>query len=139
MNIKVKSKVDLWFKIVIFLTISLMIWCMFLVKGFDQLILLFIFGFITIFLLSFLFYTYYELREEYIYVREGMLWWKIKYDNIKSLKLAENLYSSSALSRKRIEIKEKGKGFIAGTTYISPINREKFLEELKKRCYKLDN
>lgn len=139
MNIRVKSKVDLWVIIIIFLTIALMIWCMFLVKGFDQLIILFVFGFITTFLLLFLFFTYYELRDEYIYIREGILSWKIRYDNIKALKLAENLYSSSALSRKRIEIKEKGKGFIAGTTYISPINREKFLEELKKRCYKLDN
>jgi hypothetical protein len=39
-----------------------------------------------------------------------------------------------ALSKNRIEIKQIGKGFILGTTYISPENRDEFLAELKSRC-----
>ena len=114
-----------------------MIWSTSLARGIDQLIVLLIFGGATTFLLLLLFCTYYELRENYIYIRAGLLVYKIKYENIASLKLSENFLSSAALSRKRIEIREKGKGFITGTTYISPINREEFFEEFKKRCKNL--
>lgn len=131
---KVKSKVDLWIKILIYLVILLMIWSVSLAEGIDQIIIFLIFSIVTIFLLSFLFYTYYELRQDYIYIRAGILLYKIKYKNISTLKLSENFLSSAALSRKRIEIREKNKGFITGTTYISPINREEFLKKFKEKC-----
>jgi uncharacterized membrane protein YdbT with pleckstrin-like domain len=82
--------------------------------------------------------TYYELREEYLYCRSGPFFEKIPYDRIKSVKLCENLFSSMALSSKRIEICQHDRGFITGTTYISPVNREEFLEELKRRCTNLE-
>ncbi|UOO38563.1 PH domain-containing protein [Oscillospiraceae bacterium CM] len=85
-----------------------------------------------------LFGTYYELRPEYLYCRSGPFFEKIRYDKIKYLGLTENFLSSMALSPERIEIRQHGKGYIMGTTMISPENREDFLEKLKARCKNLD-
>lgn len=86
------------------------------------------------FLLWVYFGTYYELRDEYLYCRCGPFAEKIPYDRIKSLRLCRNLYSSMALSLDRIEIRQRGKGFVTGTTMISPPDRERFLQQLRARC-----
>jgi hypothetical protein len=62
---------------------------------------------------------------------------KIAYPKIKSVKLRRNMLSSMALSLDRIEIKQHGKGFLLGTTYISPENREEFMRDLVSRCNNL--
>jgi hypothetical protein len=43
-----------------------------------------------------------------------------------------------ALSSQRIEIKQRGRGFFTCTTYISPVDRERFIELLKSRCDDLE-
>jgi uncharacterized membrane protein YobD (UPF0266 family) len=93
---------------------------------------------VTAFLLWIYFGTYYEFRNEYLYCRSGPFFEKIPYDKIKSVKLCENMLSSMALSSKRLEISQHGKGYITGTTMISPVNRDDFLSELKKRCRYLE-
>ncbi len=134
---KVKSKIDLW--------ISVLLWgsCIFIVIiGFTlpsneiwsyYLIIAPMLGLIVWILLG----SYYELKEDLIYIRIGPFFWRIKYENIKSIKLTKNMLSSMALSIYRIEITEHNKGYFRGTTMISPVNREQFLKELKSRCYNL--
>ncbi len=82
--------------------------------------------------------TYYELRDEYLYCRCGPFSEKITYPKIKSVKLSRNMLSSMALSLDRIEVKQHGKGYVLGTTYISPENREQFMNELISRCKNLN-
>jgi len=82
--------------------------------------------------------TYYELRPDHLYCRSGPLAERIPYANIRSATLARNLFSSMALSTKRIKIRQHGRGFVAGTTYISPVDRETFLSELLRRCENLE-
>jgi hypothetical protein len=48
------------------------------------------------------------------------------------------MLSSMALSLDRNEIKQHGKGFVIGTTYISPESREQFMSELISRCKNLE-
>lgn len=90
------------------------------------------------FVLWIYFGTYYEFRDEYLYCRSGPFVEKIVYDKIKSVKLSQNMLSSMALSTKRIEIRQHGKGYITGTTYISPVNREEFMMELIRRCKNIE-
>jgi uncharacterized membrane protein YdbT with pleckstrin-like domain len=82
--------------------------------------------------------TYYELRPDHLYCRSGPLVERIPYDRIKSATLRSNLFSSMALSTRRIEIRQHGRGFVTGTTYISPVDREAFLSELLRRCNNLE-
>lgn len=87
---------------------------------------------------SFLFWllygTYYVLRDKYLYCRSGPFAIKIRYDKIKYLSLADNLYFSMALSPRKIEIKRSDKGRVLGTVMISPENIEIFNAHLWMRC-----
>ncbi len=107
---------------------------------YDQPVVGYAIGLPVIVLLLWIYYgTYYELRDEYLYCRCGPFLEKITYPKIKSVKLSRNLLSSMALSLDRIEVKQHGKGFLLGTTYISPENREQFMSELISRCKNLDH
>jgi hypothetical protein len=81
--------------------------------------------------------TYYELRQNYLYCRSGPFFEKIPYEKIASLRLCQSILASMALSTQRIEIRQHGKGYILGTSYISPLKREEFLQELTQRCKNL--
>ncbi len=131
---RVKSKIDVWIGIVIWGTVLIMLVSLIYVPQNEK-----IFGYAVVFpMITFMlwiyFGTYYEFRNEYLYCRSGPFAEKIVYEKIKSVKLLQNLLSSMALSRKRIEIRQHGKGYITGTTYISPVNREAFMMELISRC-----
>jgi uncharacterized membrane protein YciS (DUF1049 family) len=130
MDKKYKSKIDIWYVVVIALVIALMIYSISLVKGMDLLVLGIIFGLETYYLLSTLFATYYILKEDFIDIRCGLLHIKIKYCDIKSIGFSKNFYSSAALSRDKIEIREKNKCFIMGTTYISPMEKQEVYDIL---------
>lgn len=82
--------------------------------------------------------TYYEFHDEHLFCRCGPFFERIPYDKIKSARLTRNLLSSMALSSRRIEIRQHGKGYFTGTTMISPVNKEDFLQELLRRCPNLD-
>jgi hypothetical protein len=48
------------------------------------------------------------------------------------------MMSSMALFAKRIEIRQHGRGYFKGTTVISHVDREAFLQELVSRCHNLE-
>lgn len=135
---RVKSSIDLLYRILIWITVAILIASIFTSPKKERIIGVIVIFPILVFIMWLYFGTYYEFHQDYLYCRSGPFFEKIPYDKIKSLKLSKNMFSSMALSRKRIEIKQHGKGYIMGTTFISPINREVFLEELIKRCSNLE-
>jgi hypothetical protein len=128
------SKVDGWMYLVIYGTIAITVFPIIVVPENERWIAYTIFIPTIIFLLSMLYNTYYVFEDEYLKCVIGGFPQKIIYDNIKSIKKTRNLLSSAALSIDRIEIKEKNKGYIRGTTYISPKDKDDFFEELRQRC-----
>ncbi len=134
---RVKSKIDLWVAVIIWVVIIVMAGAM--TTQHDQPVVAYAISLPVIAILLWIYYgTYYEMRDEYLYSRCGPFSEKIAYPKIKSVKLSRNLLSSMALSLDRIEIKQHGKGFFLGTTYISPENREQFMGDLISRCKNLD-
>ncbi|MBS4031481.1 MAG: PH domain-containing protein [Clostridiales bacterium] len=132
------SAKDLWFKIIIFPSFGILIGSVFIVPS-EFFLLTFVSVIPVVLFLAWIYFgTYYELHEDYLLCKSGPFREKIRYDNIKSLKLSRNLLASMALSSKRIEIRQHGKNYITGTTLISPENREEFLAELKSRCKNLE-
>jgi len=130
------SKVDFWLFLIIWFSIALSVFSFFMIPDSDRLIGYIVLLPVIVFLLSMLYNTYYIFEEQYLKCVVGGFPQKIYYENIKSIKKTRNLLSSAALSVDRIEIKEKYKGFIRGTTYISPKEKDEFFEELKIRCPK---
>lgn len=134
---RIKSEVDMWFKYIIYITIMILLGCLLIVPKERLMITLAISAVSIAFLLWILKSTYYEFRENYLYCRSGPFFEKIHYANIRYARLSNNKLSSMALSSKRIEIRQHNKGYFLGTTMISPVNREEFLQELLKRCKNL--
>ena len=136
--VRVKSAVDWWLALLIWGAVLLMVVVMVTVPLEEKPLATAIGIPVIIFMIWIYFGTYYELRENYLYSRRGPFIENIRYENIKSLRLYTSILASMALSIKRIEIKQHGKGYILGTTYISPLDREEFLRELTSRCPNLD-
>jgi hypothetical protein len=130
------SKIDLWIQLLIWGTILVCVFPLWVVEPNEQWIVLMILVPTALLMLLLLYNTYYVFEEEYLKCVVGFYAQKIRYENIKSLKKTRNFLSSAALSADRIEIKEKNKGYIMGTTYISPKNKDEFFEELRQYCPK---
>lgn len=134
----IKSAMDWWFNIIIWITIAIIVVSLIIIPQ-NERVIGYVIGIpMLAFIMWIYFGTYYELREDYLFCKSGPFFEKIAYKNIKSLKLSQNMLSSMALSTKRIEIRQHGKGYITGTTLISPENREEFLRELMSRCKSLE-
>ncbi len=136
---RVKSEIDLSFKLIIFFTLFTITVSSLLVPRDELWLMLMIVIPTNLFLLWMMWGTWYELRDDYLLCVSGPFREKIFYKTIKHIELTENMLSSMALSRKRIEIRQHHKNFFTGTTYISPENREDFYFELKSLCRFLDS
>lgn len=136
---RVKSAIDSWFAAIVLVTVALLLVSALVVPQEGRFKVLAAVLPVVAFLVWLVFGTYYELRDEYLFCRSGPFFERIPYDKIKSAKLTRNLLSSMALSSRRIEIRQHGKGYLTGTTMISPVNREEFLRELVRRCRNLDS
>lgn len=135
---RVRSAVDWWLSVILIILPVSLTAGFFSIPG-DMRLFYIIIGVPFLIFLGWIYFgTYYELRDDHLYCRRGPFSEKIRYDDIKSIKLSDKLYSSMALSSKRIEIRQHDKGFFAGTTYISPVDRESFYKELLSRCNKLE-
>ncbi len=135
---RAKSKIDFWFRVLIWGTVLIILVSIMVVPQKGKTIGYAVGVPIIFFVLWIYFGTYYEFKDEYLYCRSGPFVEKIVYDKIKSVKLSQNVLSSMALSTKRIEIRQHGKGYITGTTYISPVNRKEFMVELIRRCKNIE-
>ena len=135
---KVKSEFDLMFQVIIGTTAIIMIAPIGLIPQQERWLMYVLVVPTLIFLAWIVLDTWYELRDDHLYCVSGPFREKIYYDKIKNIKLSENMLSSMALSRKRIEIRQHKKNYITGTTLISPQNREDFFVQLKRRCNNLE-
>ncbi|MGI5878943.1 MAG: PH domain-containing protein [Christensenellales bacterium] len=135
---RAKSKIDFGSSLLIWGTILIILAGIMIVPQNGKTIAYIVGVPVVCFLLWMYFGTYYEIRDDYLYCRSGPFVEKIVYDKIKSVKLSQNRLSSMALSSKRIEIRQHGKGYFTGTTYISPVNREVFMMELISRCKNIE-
>jgi len=135
---RIEVKRDLWITLFIGLILAVFVMSILIVPASERFIIIVMVIPVTIFLGWLYFGTYYVFEEKALICKSGPFIEKIQYEKIRSMKLCENFMSSMALSRERIEIKQHGKGYVTGTTYISPVDRQQFLNELKKRCPNLD-
>jgi hypothetical protein len=132
-----KTKRDFWYGLLILFALASASAAAFMVPDEERLVVILLLLPVWAFLVSLWFFTWYELREDHLYARSGPFVERIPYDRIKSIKESRNLWSSMAMSRDRIEIRQHDKGFVTGTTYISPNDKQRFMDMLKSRCYNL--
>ncbi|MBF7095908.1 PH domain-containing protein [Alkalibacter mobilis] len=132
-----KSQIDGWFKIVIWFSIAIMITTLICIPK-DEYLIGFSVGIPMIISLLWIYYgSYFEIRDTYLLCKVGPFSERIYYDQVESVKMGEGILISMALSREYIEIKHSKKRNDLVITYISPLDREEFVKELRKRCYNL--
>lgn len=134
---KYKMKVDLWVRFLLWGCILMFI-PFFFIAPLEEIWILGLSTFIMALIIIPLFSASYELSDDEIIIMFYLFKQRIKYDNIKSIRKCSNWYSSAAMSRVRIEIKEHNKGKLRGTTYISPDDRDDFFSHLKLKCRNLE-
>ena len=134
----IKAKKDVWISLIMILLMMTFIFSVIITPNEERWIVIIMIFPVSIFLGWLYFGTSYEFKENVLVCKSGPFIERIPYDNIRSLKLCQNFMSSMALSRDRIEIKQHGKGYVSGTTYISPMDRERFFDQLKQKCHFLD-
>lgn len=78
--------------------------------------------------------TYYEIREEDLYLRSGPIKKTIPLTSIYAVIPTKSVLSSMATSSRRLEIKYGKYDFV----HISPLNEEAFIKELMIRCPNLN-
>jgi len=81
-----------------------------------------------------LFGSYYELREEVLFMRIGPISRKIRYDNIKSISFKKNWSSSWAMSYDRVSIELIHKTFLKSDVQVGPKEKVEFTDDLRRRC-----
>ncbi|ETA79987.1 PH domain-containing protein [Youngiibacter fragilis] len=131
------SKRDIWYEILVLFAISTASAAVLMVPEEERLVVILLTLPVWAFMASLWFFTWYELKEDHLYARSGPFVERIPYDRIRSIRESRNMWSSMALSRDRIEIRQHDKGFVTGTTYISPLDKQRFMELLKSRCNNL--
>lgn len=83
---------------------------------------------------------YLELRDDHLYIKLGLIGFRIKYEKIESIEIVDGwgFTSSMNLSREKVVIKVHNKSKYASTTSISPMDRERFVFDLKSKCVNIE-
>ena len=77
-----------------------------------------------------LFGTYYEFKKDYLLIKLGPFKEKLLYDEINKINFKKSIVASLALSADRIELICNGRF----GSYVSPKNKNEFIEILKSKC-----
>lgn len=100
--------------------------------------------FVSAFLMDIIFFpiiyhSYYKLTKYDLVIRLGFIKINIPYTSILKYFKIENSIAAAATSTKRVQIDyvEENRKNKFNTIYISPVNRDLFIEELKKSINKL--
>ena len=127
-------KKDLWVVLLMYLPIAISIFVVGLSKGIEILYVILIMLPLDLVILWILYGSFYELRENELYIRIGPFRQHIPYDKIHSIEKTKTVLSSMAMSVDRVEIARNDKGRLLGVTQISPQDKERFILEISKRC-----
>lgn len=135
---KYSLKIDWWIKLLFYFSIVITIGPMIAIPQDEMIFYLLAVLPINIFLLWILFGSYYELKDDLLYLRIGPIFRRIKYENIKSLSYKRNWSSSMAMTMDRIYIEIHNKTMLKTDVQIGPTDKEEFMDDLKRRCRNLD-
>jgi len=126
-------QVDLWMRMILWMCVLMILPFMFFVPA-DEMFIIFISTVVmALIILPLMYFSFYELREDYLYIQISVIRMKVKYQDITGIR--EGKYSkmnNMAFSLDAVIIERSKKRF--GELSISPQEKELFIMELKRRC-----
>ena len=135
---KYEAKIDLWIKLMFYLTILIIIGPTFIMPSEEILPYILITLPVNITIMWMMFGSYIEFRDEELYIKLGPIYRRVKYDNIKSILPNSSWSSSYSMTMKRVSIKIHSKTWINSDLQIGPKNRLEFIDDLTRRCRNLE-
>jgi len=126
-------KIDLWMRLILWMCVLMLVPIAFFVPEEELFILLIVTAVMALMLLPLMYYSYYELRENHLFIQMSVIRMRVKYEDIT--KIREGKYSmmnNMAFSLDAVIIERANKKF--GELSISPQEKEIFMMELKRRC-----
>ncbi|MEG0380718.1 MAG: PH domain-containing protein, partial [Kurthia sp.] len=81
----------------------------------------------------------YELREDYLYVRAGFLFTKVRYEHIESYRELSgfmDVFTGFNLLSSTDGLAIMSQKIVLGEVKISPVEKERFIQELEKKMVK---
>jgi len=136
-----KVKIDKWIIFTFYGSVLMFLPLALIQKSSEEMIVLFgVMGLMTLIMIPLIKITYYEFRDDHLFIRMGYIHSKIKYEKVKSVKAVNSWGKSSgfALSKERVEIEVHGKSTFLRKTTLSPLKREQFMIEMKRHCVNMD-
>lgn len=135
---KYEAKTDAWIKIMYYATIILMLFPVFTVPSSEIFYYLISVVPVVVLVIWILLGSYYELREDEVFMKLGPIFGRVPYSNIKAVSLSSNWMSSWAMTSNKVEMKLYEKKLFKYNVQVGPIDREEFMDELIRRCRNLD-
>jgi len=132
-NMRFEIKIDLWMRLILWMCVLMLVPIAFFVPEEELFILLIVTAVMALMLLPLMYYSYYELRENHLFIQMSVIRMRVKYEDIT--KIREDKYSmmnNMAFSLDAVIIERANKKF--GELSISPQEKEIFMMELKRRC-----
>jgi len=131
-------KVDYWIKLILWLCVIGILPALFFVPEDEMFIIFITTVLMALLILPLMYYSYYELREDHLYIRMSVIGMKIKYADITGIrpgKYSKTTNMAFSLDAVIIERAKKTLGEIS----VSPLEKEVFMLELKRRCFLLND
>lgn len=131
-------KVGIWMRLLLWGSV-LMFVPLFFFTAEDELFILFIsMVVLALLLLPLMYFSYYELREDHLYIQMSIFRMRMFYKDITDVKKGKySTHNNMAFSLEAVIIERKGK--MMGGVSISPVDRDIFISELKRRCPAFNN
>lgn len=130
---KDRSRIDIVYAIFLIIIVTLSLYSVTDVEEDYQVLNIVLLILANGFIASIYMFNLYEMKEDELKIRFGVLRETIRYESISELSIVKNYWSSMALARRRIKIRYHYKGGFNTTTYISPMNLEGFFQALKSK------
>lgn len=126
-------KIDLWLKLILWISVLVIAPFAFFVPEGEIYIILISTVLMALMILPLMYFSYYELKEDYLHIQMSVIRLKVKYKDITGIK--EGKYSkmnNMAFSLDAVIIERSSKKF--GELSLSPQDKEIFMHELKRKC-----
>ena len=132
-NMRFEIKIDLWMRLILWICVLMVVPIAFFVPEDELFILMIVIVVMALMILPLMYYSYYELKENYLYIQMSIFRMKVKYEDITGIREGKySMMSNMALSLDAVIIERAKKKY--GELSISPQNKDRFLMELKRRC-----
>lgn len=126
-------KIDIWMRLILWICVLVVAPMAFFVPGDEIYIILISTVVMAMIILPLMYFSYYELRDDYLYVQMSLIKMKVKYKDITGIREGKfSKMNNMAFSLDAVIIERKKMKF--GEIAISPQEKEIFMMELRRRC-----